>query len=164
MIFYQLSIMCVGRYTAGYEVPLVRGMPYVTVFFTSLTPVLKFAHAVLSVTGSGSRYQVSLNNGQEWLVYTAPALSLTQAGDYVSAGERFTGSVRVACVKGYQGDVDTLDTYSGKIPLGGRISAVASGESFFAEQNLSIPYIILLEAVSLLIAVSTFLPKYDPTI
>ena len=121
--------MSVGRYTAGYEVPLVRGMPYVTVFFTSLKPILKFAHAVLSVTGSGSRYQVSLNNGQEWLVYTAPALSLTKAGDYVSAGEKFTGSVRVACVKGEQGDVDTLDTYSGRIPLGGSISAVASGKS-----------------------------------
>ena len=119
--------MSVVRYTAGYEVPLVRGMPYVTVFFTDLTPVLKFAHAVLSVTGSGSRYKVSLNNGQEWLVYTAPALSLTKAGDYVSAGEKFTGSVRVACVKRGQGDLDTLDTYSGKIPLGGRISAVATG-------------------------------------
>ena len=103
-------------------------MPYVTVLFTSLTPVLKFGHAVLSVTRSGSRYQVSLNNGQKWLVYTAPALTLTKAGDYVSAGEKFTGSIRVACVKGAQGDVDTLDLYSGRIPLGGRISAVASGQ------------------------------------
>ena len=119
--------MYVGRYTAGYEVPLVRGMPYVTVFFTGLTPILKFAHTVLSVTGSGSRYKVSLNNGQQWLVYTVPALSLTKAGDYVSAGEKFTGSVRIACVKGAQGDVDTLDTYSGRIPLRGSISAVASG-------------------------------------
>ena len=102
-------------------------MPYVTVFFTGLTPLLKFAHAVLSVTGSGSRYRVSLNNGQEWLVYTAPALGLARAGDQVRAGEVFTGSLRLACVRGDQGDVDTLDRHSGRIPLGGRISAVASG-------------------------------------
>ena len=121
--------LCDGRYAAGYEVPLVRGMPYVTVLFTSLTPVLKFAHAVLSVTGSGSQYQVSLNNGQVWLVYTAPSLSLTKSGDYVSAREKFTGTIRVACVKGTEGDVDTLNLYSGRIPLGGSISAVTSGKN-----------------------------------
>ena len=40
------------KWDAGYEIPVVRGMPYVTVFYTNLTPVLKFGHAVLSLTGS----------------------------------------------------------------------------------------------------------------
>ena len=55
------------RWSAGFEAPLVRGMPYATIFYENLTPVIKFGHAVLSVTGSGSRYEVTLNNQQKWL-------------------------------------------------------------------------------------------------
>ena len=81
---------------------------------------------------------MSLNNGQVWLVYTAPSLSLTKSGDYVSAREKYTGTIRVACVKGTEGDVDTLNLYSGRIPLGGSISAVTSGknETTFVFLNL----------------------------
>ena len=62
------------------------------------------------------------------LVYTSPSLSLTKSGNYVSAGDKLTGSIRVACVKGTEGDVDTLNLYSGRIPLGGSISAITSGK------------------------------------
>ena len=56
---------------SGFEAPIVRGMPYATVFFSGLTPVLKFGGDILSFDGSGTRYEVLLNNGQRWIVYSS---------------------------------------------------------------------------------------------
>ena len=55
----------------GAEAPIVRGMPYATVFYTGLTPVMRFGHAILSVEGSGQRYEVTLNNQQTWVIYAS---------------------------------------------------------------------------------------------
>ena len=48
--FDELSVTV--TWDGGFEVPVVRGMPYVTAYFTNLTPILKFGHAVLDVTGT----------------------------------------------------------------------------------------------------------------
>ena len=48
--FDELSVTV--KWDGGLEVPVVRGMPYVTAYFTNLTPILKFGHAVLDVTGT----------------------------------------------------------------------------------------------------------------
>ena len=48
--FDELSVTV--KWDGGFEVPVVRGMPYVTAYFTNLTPILKFGHAVLDVTGT----------------------------------------------------------------------------------------------------------------
>ena len=35
----------------GFEAPIARGMPYTTVLYNNLTPVMKFGHAILSFDG-----------------------------------------------------------------------------------------------------------------
>ena len=56
---------------AGISAPLVRGMPYATLLYSGLTPRLGFSGAVLSVSGGGRRHEVTLNNGQRWIVYSS---------------------------------------------------------------------------------------------
>ena len=60
----------------GAEAPIVRGMPYATVFYTNLTPIMRFGHAILSFEGSGKRYQVTLNNEQTWVIYASSDIRL----------------------------------------------------------------------------------------
>ncbi|CAF0872104.1 unnamed protein product [Rotaria sordida] len=56
--------------------PIVRGMAYVTFEYNSATPKISTTHAILSVNGqasgriSGKRFEIALNNGQTWLLYT----------------------------------------------------------------------------------------------
>ena len=61
----------------GAEAPIVRGMPYATVIYTNLTPIMRFGHAILSATQtSGKRYQVILNNDQTWIIYASSDIRL----------------------------------------------------------------------------------------
>ena len=46
-------------------------MPYATLLYSGLTPRLGFSGAVLSVSGGGRRHEVTLNNGQRWIVYSS---------------------------------------------------------------------------------------------
>ena len=57
----------------GIQAPIVRGMPYATVFYNNLTPKLTFGHAVVAVVNVATeqRFEVSLDNGQKWLVYAS---------------------------------------------------------------------------------------------
>ena len=56
----------------GIQAPIVRGMPYATVFYNNLTPKLTFGHAVVAFNeASEQRFEVSLDNGQKWLVYAS---------------------------------------------------------------------------------------------
>ena len=55
----------------GFEAPIVRGMPYATIMYDGLTPVLKFGHAILGNEGSGNRYEITLNNEQKWIIYAS---------------------------------------------------------------------------------------------
>ena len=117
------------RWSAGLEAPVVRGMPYATVLYENLTPAIKFGHAVLSVTGSGSRHEVTLNNQQKWILYSSSEILFTTVGQDLVASGPFTGSVRAAGLwEGREGDIRTLDQHSGRIPLGGRVSALVEGD------------------------------------
>ena len=60
----------------NFEAPIVRGMPYATIFYDGLTPVMKFGHAILSNSGSGTRYEVTLNNEQKWIIYASSDIRL----------------------------------------------------------------------------------------
>ena len=60
----------------GAEAPIVRGMPYATVIYSGLTPVMRFGHAILSFEGSGQRYEVTLNNQQTWVIYASSDIRL----------------------------------------------------------------------------------------
>ena len=80
----------------GLTAPLVRGMPYATVFYEDKTPKLEFGGAVLSPSGpvTGTEFVVELNNGQQWRVYSSGPLSLQLAGSSLVASAPFTGSLR----------------------------------------------------------------------
>ena len=50
--------------------PIVRGMPYTTVSYADMTPKLIFGSKILQYFGNGDRYQVDLENGQQWIIYS----------------------------------------------------------------------------------------------
>ena len=52
-------------------------MPYATLLYSGLTPRLGFSGAVLSVSGGGRRHEVTLNNGQRWIVYSSGDIRCT---------------------------------------------------------------------------------------
>jgi len=115
----------------GLSSPLVRGMPYVTMFYDNKTPQLTFEGAVLSPSGSvsGQRFEVSLNNNQKWIIYTSAEVTFTVNGNSLVASGPMSGSVRAAgMTEGTQYDVDSLDACAGKIPVGGSISAEVEGD------------------------------------
>ena len=59
-------------WSSGYEAPIVRGMPYATVYYDSITPVLTFSANILTVEGE-DHYNVVLDNNQTWIIYvTSP--------------------------------------------------------------------------------------------
>jgi endo-1,3(4)-beta-glucanase len=61
---------------ASITMPIVRGMAYVTFEYNSATPRISTAHAILTVNGQASgrisakRFEIVLNNGQTWILYT----------------------------------------------------------------------------------------------
>jgi endo-1,3(4)-beta-glucanase len=63
------------------EVPVVRGGAYVTAIFRDSTPKVGTIHALTGVNGdapgthTGSKFKLTLNNGQFWIVYVIDATS-----------------------------------------------------------------------------------------
>ena len=47
----------------GAEAPIVRGMPYATLLYTELTPIMRFGHAITSFEASGKRYKLTHHKG-----------------------------------------------------------------------------------------------------
>jgi endo-1,3(4)-beta-glucanase len=87
------------------EVPVVRGAAFVTTIFRGCTPVIGTQHAILQVNGAapgkhtGSKFKLSLNNGQTWIVYVINA----ESGDPVElelsfTNQQLTASKRVSGV------------------------------------------------------------------
>ena len=120
---------------AGLEVPIVQGMPYVTLNYNGLTPVFETIHAIISINGvnddspvTDTRFEVELNNGQTWIVYASSDVTFTRSGGVMTASGAFTGSLRAAAV--IDGvNVADLDDHSAAIPTGGTVSASSSGDS-----------------------------------
>merc|ERR1739838_679705 len=83
---------------AKFETPVVRGMPYATVLYENMTPSLRFGGAVLSPSGqvSGTRFEVTLNNGQKWIIYASTDITFNVNGPNFDATGTFSGSIRVA--------------------------------------------------------------------
>ncbi|AUX46944.1 hypothetical protein SOCE26_084540 [Sorangium cellulosum] len=114
--------------------PIVYGTPYVTAFYEGLAPSVLAGEGVsiIAVNGEvtspavveGERFEISLNNGQTWLLYASPAislewdaLSLTADADVV-----YQGSLRVALVSGTD-SAAVLDQHAAVIPVGGDVEA-----------------------------------------
>lgn len=119
------------------ESPLVKGAPYISMKYNSLTPIISTAHAILTVNGSafsgsfvGTKFKLTMNNNQTWIVYFDSSVTLTAStvGGYkLTAGSTFTGWARVAHLADSTYESD-LDTYSGKIPTAGTIGLNATDD------------------------------------
>jgi len=119
------------------QAPIVRGMPYLTVQYTNLTPEFTTVHALLSVNGASvsvthtdSRFELALNNGQTWVLYTSSPISLSGAAGGLTATGPFTGVARMALLSGNGAVVNEslLDAHADVYPLGGQVDAVATGD------------------------------------
>ncbi|GLE08636.1 hypothetical protein PINS_up019951 [Pythium insidiosum] len=90
------------------ESTLTSGMAYVTAKYFGLTPRFVSAHAILTVNGqslqsgaevSGTRFVVSLNNGQRWVLYSSTTVTLRADGQSSLVGKsKYTGYARVAYI------------------------------------------------------------------
>ena len=108
------------------EVPLVRGMSYVTIWYNNLVPTISTIHAILNVNGQsfspgaefyGQKFDFEMNNGQKWNLYTSQPATIIFTGQGINFKFMYTGFVRVAINTGPS--VSTiLDQYANKIPIG----------------------------------------------
>ena len=126
--FDQLSVTM--RWNNGgqsyMEVPLVRGMAYVTIFYNDMVPTISTIHAILNVNGQsfspgtefyGQKFDFEMNNGQKWNLYTSQPATIIFTGQGINFKFMYTGFVRVAINTGPS--VSTiLDQYANKIPIG----------------------------------------------
>jgi endo-1,3(4)-beta-glucanase len=105
------------------SVPIIRGNPLVTYFYTSLTPKITTIHAIMSVNGqssgpiTGSKFVITFNNGQNWVVYSSASITFNWQSNSLVASSRFTGTIRVADIPSGQ-PATVYDAYSQTIPTG----------------------------------------------
>ncbi|WP_437732048.1 glycosyl hydrolase [Sorangium sp. So ce1335] len=112
--------------------PIVYGMPYVTATYDGLTPSVRAGDGVAftAVNGdstsptkvTGDRFEISLNNGQTWVLYASPSITLEWDAIVMNAAEPYEGSLRLALVPGPNAAA-VLDEHAGVIPVGGDIKA-----------------------------------------
>ncbi len=115
--------------------PLVRGMPYVTMVYSNVTPVVATGHAILAVNGqggpaevSGDKFTIELNNGQVWAVYANPPITLSTSISSAAASAPFTGTLRAALLTGDAAYEAALDAHKKRIPLGGAVALGTVGD------------------------------------
>ena len=81
---------------------------------------------------TGTRFEVSLNNNQKWIIYSPTEITFSVNGSNLEAAGLFTGPLRAAGVWENGplagGRVDILDAHSGRIPQGGSVSASVEGD------------------------------------
>ena len=86
---------------------------------------------------SGTRFEVTMNNNQKWIIYSSSEITFTVNGNNLDASGVFTGSIRAAGVwesgENAVGDVATLDAHSGSVPVGGSVSANVEGDMAILE-------------------------------
>ena len=109
---------------------IVRGMAYVTMVYTTMTPLLVTQNAITAINGSavgasgtftGTKFKFVLNNGQTWILYASTSITLTLAtANTLTAGAAFSGTLRMALLPS-SGDETALDSGAGIIPTGGAV-------------------------------------------
>lgn len=128
------------EWTAGsgtMRTPIVYGMPYVTAFYAGVTPSVLAGEGVgiIAVNGSSEspasvtseRFEVSLNNGQTWILYASPAIKLEWDAVSMKASEPYVGSLRVA-LRPEPNAAPVLDEHAAVIPTGGDIEVSVTGD------------------------------------
>lgn len=123
------------------EAPIVKGMPYVTMRYTALTP--KFAtdntdyHSIATVNGSapsgtvsGTKFKLTVNRPylgsgatETWILYASSSITFTASSSGLTATAPFTGYLRAAMVPtASAGEETILDTYKDAVPTAGTTS------------------------------------------
>lgn len=128
-----------GGGESSMTVPIVAGMAYVTARYVNTVPVLSTQHAITSIDGggasgsvSGTRFELGMNDGKRWLVYTSAPITLTYSAGTLTSSAPFTGDLRVAVVPS-SGNVAALDEHRSSIPLGGSARAKLEGNTALYE-------------------------------
>jgi endo-1,3(4)-beta-glucanase len=105
---------------------LVKCSPFVTVVYTSSTPVLRspLMHIIavdarVMQNSTGVQYIVTLGNFQKWLVYCSVPVSLVWTEDTLTSAVPISGVVRVAVlpIQTAEAAFATLLQYVGKYPI-----------------------------------------------
>lgn len=117
--------------------PIVRGMPYLTAEFTGLTPQFTTIHAILSINGGSAnatytdtRFEMELNNGQTWVLYTSSPLTINGDISSLTGVIPWNGVVRMAILSGNNVTTDpsVLDANADAYPTGATVNATATGD------------------------------------
>jgi endo-1,3(4)-beta-glucanase len=119
---------------ASITMPVVRGMTYVTFEFNSATPRISTAHAILSVNGqtsgriSGKRFEIALNNGQTWFLYTLNGdISLELRDNQLFGTEAVTNVLRLTKKQSDSFANSLLDSHVSVYPTGCQLRADVTG-------------------------------------
>ncbi len=129
-----LSVTMSWRATGGtMTAPMVFGMPYVTADYAGLRPfILPGTFTISSVnsvtnptSATGTRFELSLSDGSNWLVYTSAPVTFDWNRGTMTARSAFTGTLRVASLR-RPADAAILDAHAAAIPRSGRIEATVS--------------------------------------
>ncbi|KAJ7971176.1 Endo-1,3(4)-beta-glucanase [Quillaja saponaria] len=101
---------------------LVRGSPFLTAAVTGHTAIsITTIHAILSFSSNDSltKYTISLNNGQTWLIYTSSPINLNHSlSEITSCG--FSGIIRIAILPDSKPKYEAiLDRFSSCYPVSG---------------------------------------------
>ena len=128
-----LSVTLTYKTAAGsMTAPIVYGMAYATGLYDGATPKiavpvgLGMVNGMAPGTAQGARFDLSLNNGQKWILYASQSVSITATGQAITFSAPFKGSVRLA-MQSTAVTAAVLDAHAQAIPTGGalRLSATA---------------------------------------
>lgn len=130
------------------EAPIVKGMPYVTMRYSGLTPQFSTDntdyHAITTINGStpsgtvsGTKFKLTINrpylgsNATEtWIIYASSTISFTTTNGSLTATAPFTGYLRAAIVPtASAGEESILDTYAFAVPTAGSATVAVSGNT-----------------------------------
>ncbi|KAJ7975705.1 Endo-1,3(4)-beta-glucanase [Quillaja saponaria] len=101
---------------------LVRGSPFLTAAVKGRTPIsITTIHAILSFSSNNSltKYTISLNNGQTWLIYTSSPINLNHSLSEITSGG-FSGIIRIAVLPDCNPKYESiLDRFNSCYPVSG---------------------------------------------
>jgi endoglucanase Acf2 len=118
---------------AGFKSPFIKNSPFITVVYSSATPVINTTMKILSFesvaldfpsTGNGIQYLLTLGNYQKWLVYCSENIGFSINGGAIVAAKSFTGVVRVAILPPRNADqsFQMLMKYAARYPIGASVA------------------------------------------
>jgi endo-1,3(4)-beta-glucanase len=118
--------------------PVVYGMAYATGLYASLTPKISSpvglggVNGMVSGSAQGTRFDITLKNGQHWVMYASESVSVTWNANAVTFSGKFSGSVRVA-LETPEVTAQVLDQYAAAIPTGAALRLSAQADTGVVE-------------------------------